>query len=706
MHSFYSCPDIISPLGSADHNVVLCSPLPDFLSPKSDIKYVLSRNYGKNGKAFFANSLTKTDWLPLYRTNSCEEKSTLFHTTITNMLDEHMPLKMKKKCSSDKPWVTSQFKEVIEQRQRAFNKGDIGLYRHLRNKVNRLNKQLRGNYFQEKVTSLKVSDSKKWWSLVRELTGQSPSNGHELESLAITLTGGDNTLLANKINQFFHGISCDLPKPNKDILPPRDPNEAIPDKFIIPLVEVEKQLMKLNVNKAPGPDGIPNWVLKDFAGHLAGPVCAIFNASVREGHLPSVWKSAITRPIPKVSPPKTIENDLRPISLTAILSKELETHAVSWLWDIVMPKMDPFQFGAISKCSTVHALVEMMNEWYRGTDISKDKQFIHTVLVDYSKAFDRIDPNILLEKLKGFDIPVFLLYWIFDFLSERTQRVKVGEALSDMQQIWGIVPQGTKLGVFLFLLMINDLHTDIPTFKYVDDTTIFSITNNANSPQLQQAMDTIIEWSGQNKMKINAKKTKEMLISFQKEPPAVPKISVNGSMLERVDCVTLLGVKISNTLTWGPHVDHIVTKAQKRLFCLNMLRRSKVPPKDIVHIYCAKIRPVLEYACPVWHGGLTDEQSEAIEHIQERGLRIAYPALEYLDALTIADIPSLMERRTNQCRVLFAKMQDPKDKLNRILPPPCVNVKNTRNHMKYKPPKAHTQRYKKSFLPYVLYNLQ
>ena len=91
--------------------------------------------------------------------------------------------------------------------------------------------------------------------------------------------------------------------------------------------------------------------------------------------------------------------------------------------------MDPYQFGAISKCSTVHALIELCNDWYASTDDSREKNYVHTVLIDYSKAFDRINPNILIQKLQQFDIPPFLLKWIFDFLSDRTQSVRVGDAM-------------------------------------------------------------------------------------------------------------------------------------------------------------------------------------------------------------------------------------------------------------------------------------
>ncbi len=497
-----------------------------------------------------------------------------------------------------------------------------------------------------------------------------------------------------------------MPKPNQSILPPKSKDEVIPDKYIISQATVEKQLGAINIKKAPGPDGISNWVLKDFSTILSGPVCSIYNSSIHEGKLPQVWKEATTIPIPKIKPPKVIESDLRPISLTASLSKELETHVVKWLWEIVKPSMDPYQFGAIEKCSTLHALIEMVHDWYKSTDVSSKKNYVHVTLVDYSKAFDRIDPNILLKKLMEFDIPIFLLHWIQDFLSDRSQRVRIGDILSGKLDIWGTVPQGTKLGIFLFILMINDLKTALPTYKYVDDITTFSISNDPKCRQLQEAMDSISKWSCDNKMRINTVKTKEMLISFQKSQPNIPHIKVNGDTLERVDCVTLLGVRITDKLTWGLHVSHIVKKAQIRLFFLTQLKRSKVSPKDIVKIYCTKIRPVLEYASPVWHGGLTDEQSALIEHIQQRALKIAYPNCDYNTAMDLVNLLSLHGRRNLQCKKVFDKMQNPDDKLHRILPKERTSCRNTRHSVKYELPKVNTERYKNSFIPYVLFNCQ
>ena len=705
MHALYKTPEVCPPIGTADHNVVICTPLPAYRTPAPKPQTTITRCKGQNQKALFADELMKVNWQPLFRMDSCTDQLTHFNTTIMSILDTHMPFKPTTKCSTDRPWITPYFKDLLKKRQHAYSCGNFSLYHALRNKVNRLNKSLRSAYYSSSIDAFKQADSRKWWAGVKQLTGAVKSGKHELSGLANSLCDGDMEQLAEMINTFFQSVSCDLPKPSKSLLPHRDAG-PVPDKYIITVQDVEKQLMKLNLSKAPGPDGIPNWVLRDFAGYLAPPVASIFNASIREGCLPPIWKSATSCPVPKVKPPKLIEKDLRPISLTCVLSKNLETFVVKWLWEVILPFVDPYQFGALANCSTVHALIEVCHDWFMSTDNSKDKNHVHTVLIDYSKAFDRINPNILIQKLIALDVPVLILHWVLDFLSERTQSVRVGEATSSPLDIWATVPQGTKMGVVLFLIMINDLKTGCPTFKYVDDTTLYYVSNNPIDPSLQEAVSSVLAWSNQNDMRINGSKTKEMLISFSKSQADVPHISIDGSLLERVESVTLLGVQISNDLSWEKHVSFIVKKAQSRLFSLNMLRRAKVSSKDIMDIFCSKVRPVLEYASPLWHPGLTQEQSDDIENLQKRACKIAFPDLDYKDALKSCALPTLHERRHNLCHQFFIKIQNPKDKLHRILPPLNESRYCTRKAKKYPLPKTHTMRYKNSFLPYVLYNCQ
>jgi len=140
------------------------------------------------------------------------------------------------------------------------------------------------------------------------------------------------------------------------------------------------------VNKAPGPDGIPNWILRDMAPFICGPLCAIYNASVREGFVPPIWKHADTIPSPKVNPPKSLQSDLRPISLTPTLSKLLKSFVGKWILNVIETTIDRRQFGALKGRSTTHALVSLLHSLATVLDSGGS---VRTVFGDFQKAFDR-----------------------------------------------------------------------------------------------------------------------------------------------------------------------------------------------------------------------------------------------------------------------------------------------------------------------------
>ncbi len=178
--------------------------------------------------------------------------------------------------------------------------------------------------------------------------------------------------------------------------------------------------------------------------------------------------------------------------------------------------------------------------------------------------------------------------------------------LTDWGQLNGGVPHGTKLGPVLFLCMINDLTLDLPTFKYVDDTSTVHITNSSEDNALQVAADSAAEWSASMNMQLNAKKTVEMVIDFNIPTHNLTPIMVNGEQIERVQSSTLLGLHISNDLKWHVHVNEMVKAAAKKLYLVSQLKRACVPPEDILTIFTSVIRPKLEYACPVWHSSVTE----------------------------------------------------------------------------------------------------
>ena len=157
--------------------------------------------------------------------------------------------------------------------------------------------------------------------------------------------------------------------------------------------------------------------------------------------------------------------------------------------------------------STVHALVELLHFCYHATDSCRN--FAWILLLDYTKAFDLINHHILMDKLKQMEVPEFLLKWIAAFLTQHKQQVHIGNTFSSWRLLKGGVPQGTKLGPVLFILMINDLKpSTCLTSKYVDDTTLLEVSDNPLSTDLQTSATETYEWSRKNDMQLNPSKTK------------------------------------------------------------------------------------------------------------------------------------------------------------------------------------------------------
>lgn len=699
MTSLYSNPVIIPQVGKSDHHGVLCSPSPVYDMLGREPHLVFKRLSGHNEKAMFAAALQSVNWSPMYSMSTCEEQFKFFESTMNNLLDTYLPITKQVVYPSDKPWITDRYRNLIKQRQRAYFRHDMIAYCQLRNKVNRMSKYLKSSYYSSRVQNLSKDDSRNWWSCINSLLGRKQSSSC-MESLAIQYADGDIVNLANKINDTFQRVSADLPK----LVPTHQhPNSVLSSKYIVSVSDVERKLFNIKVNKSMGPDQIPNWVYHDFAGVLSKPIAAIFNSSFSEGYIPSIWKSANVVPLPKVQPPQKLEKDLRPISLTPSISKIQESFMYAWIWEFFRHVLDRSQYGAIKGTCTTHALITMLHHWLSGTDDASDRNFIQIVLLDYAKAFDHVDPNILMQKLTCMNIPDALLRWIENFLSHRQQRVKIGCALSDWTEIWGTVPQGTLLGVLCFIVMINDLSTNCSTVKYVDDTTIFHVTSDTQDCSLQNAVNVAIDWSDRNNMKINPSKTKEMLVHYMKNPPDVPNINVQGQRVERVKECKLLGVYLNDKLNWNTHVDKIYRKASQRVHFINCLKRTKMSNNELVKVYVALVRPLLEYACELWHSGLTMYQRDLIESVQERVLKIIFPILDYEHGLEEAKLDTLEKRRDRLCEKLFLQAQFTHHKLNELLPP-LKDYVSTRDNYPFVIPFTHTNRFRDSFINYALSN--
>ena len=207
---------------------------------------------------------------------------------------------------------------------------------------------------------------------------------------------------------------------------------------------------------------------------------------------------------------------------------------------------------------------------------------------------------------------------------DRKQRVKLSrDCFSEWEVVPAGVPQGTKLGPWLFLIMINDLSVAETTlWKYVDDTTLAESVSKDEISSMQSRVDELVRQSEADGFQLYESKCKELRISFSRSGSTVDHITINDKEIEVVSSAKLLGVVVSDNLKWNAHVESICKKAATRLYFLKQLKRAKVPPKDMLLFYTTCIRPVLEYACPVFHNSLPQYLSNEMESLQKRSLRI------------------------------------------------------------------------------------
>ena len=367
--------------------------------------------------------------------NDCESMLAYFYDTINNLLNTHLPIVYIKRHSNSKPWVNEHLCYLIRCRQNAFTSGDLVKYRSLRNKVQRVCKNLKKQYASKCIENVRKHDSRKWWTNVKRIIGQTSSQC-PLSSIAAKDYNGDMQLLANVVNSFLQNVSSDL---NPVDLSYCDCLENdFNDSYVIDPYMVEKKLNAIDIHKSNGPDDIPNWILRDFSVWLAEPLCAIFNVSIRTGVVPHLWKHANVIPIPKINPPTKIESDIRPISLTPTVSKILESFVGQWILELTQEYIDQYQFGGVKGKSTTHALVSLLDYWHRALDENKQ---VRVLFIDYAKAFDHIDHTLFIDKLtKIFKLPHFMIKWIHSFISNRLQRVKIGKIVSDWLTFNGGLP--------------------------------------------------------------------------------------------------------------------------------------------------------------------------------------------------------------------------------------------------------------------------
>ena len=299
-------------------------------------------------------------------------------------------------------------------------------------------------------------------------------------------------------------------------------------------------------------------------------------------------------------------NNYRPISILPTISKIFERHIASQLLsyfqesNIIHNKQSGFRKN--HSCST--ALIHLIDTWLKDVDSGK---FIGTVFLDLRKAFDLVDHQILLYKLKLYHFSESSIKLFKSYICNRKQILNVGNVTSEKLTIISGVPQGSILGPLLFLIYINDItycSKDMNIDLYADDSTLYESEYDLIDIQtkLQYDLNNIEMWCRLNNMALHPSKTKCMVIGTR---PKIKQLNmelcltINGSNIENVTEQKLLGIFIDNTLNWRLQIDTICKKVNQQIALLKRINYFLTYDMKMM-FYNAYILPIFDYCCPVW----------------------------------------------------------------------------------------------------------
>ena len=513
---------------------------------------------------------------------------------------------------------------------------------------------MRNCYFNHLLNPNSENGHKRLWSYIKSKR-QDNIGIASLEVNNITYT--DDLDKANILNNYFSTVFTEEDTSN---LPSLEEDNTYPiiDSLHITVDGVSHLLHDLEVYKACGPDGIFPRLLKETANNVAPMLTLIYQATLKQRMIPADWKKALVAPIFKKGA-RTCPANYRPISLTCIPCKILEhiiySHIFKHLNAHNILCQEQHGFRKYHSCES--QLITTIDDI--ATHVDSGAQ-IDAILLDFSKAFDKVPHQRLLAKLAHYGVQGMLLDWIQDFLSNRSQTVVLNNASSDPTKVLSGVPQGSVLGPLLFLLYINDLprHVSSKVKLYADDTLLYRVINTPNDISILQAdLNSLSQWAQKWQMIFNASKCAHLTITH-KLSSFPSKYYICNCAIQQVNSTKYLGVTITNNLSWSEHITKIINKANSiRTFLQRNLSQCQRSVKSAC--YNTYVRPTLEYASTVWSPHLLCDINR-IEMVQRRSARFVYNDFTRTSSVTsmINNLgwPLLRQRRDVAKLTMFFKI--------------------------------------------------
>ena len=507
-----------------------------------------------------------------------------------------------------------------------------------------------------KTFAAQRNDMRKTWRTINDtLNSKSNKSKFPTKFIVNNKTITDHKEIADQFNIFFSNIGSTLSEAIKlddstlaftDYL-----NNPTEHRFNFSKITEKETLTIINNLKSKnssGKDEISNKLLKSIKCEISKPLTIIINQSLKTGIFPDALKVAKVKPLFKKGDNCCL-NNYRPISVLPTISKIFERVMYIQLYTFfnVNNLLSEQQYGFRSQHSTELACIKLVDYILKEMDNIRDMKIPTSIFLDLSKAFDTLNFDILLCKLKYYGIDGISLNLIKSYLTNRFQYVQFENSESGLREIKTGIPQGSILGPLFFSIVINDLVNSRTKFRflmYADDTTIyfnlddFPLVNREF--EINCELEKVNTWLKLNKLSINVDKTKCMF--FHKRRPITPlQFSMNNRAIDVVENFNYLGIILDANMSWKSHIAMVRNKLSRINGILHRLKYL-YPQNILVTIYKSLFIPHINYGSLLW-----GQVGKSLDTIQKKAIRtITYshyiahsePLLKELNLLKVQDL--------------------------------------------------------------------
>lgn len=390
--------------------------------------------------------LSQVDWDAVLCNNDLTKDLENFYTVMYESFERYVPKRKIKPKDKRKPWMNDELKKLKNRKnklhkklKKVFNDEANCEYQSISNELEQKMKTAYENYII-KVKSGIMDEPKNFWNFVntkRKVSANPTSICHEGNVI------NDDQDICNVFADFFQSVYRTYP--NADNVNIIDSNDSFDPPVLCPK-DIESALKDVKSSFVPGPDNIPAALVKRCSSVLCVPLCYLFNLSLSTGEFSDVWKSSYLIPLFKAGDRRVVLN-YRGIAKLNVIPKLLESCIYDHMFFNVKAKLSPKQHGFFKGRSIQTNLLTLTGHI---TESFSQKLQTDVGYFDFSKAFDQVHHDILLNKLKWFGFSTVYLKWIESYLTRRSQRVFFNNCLSKTITVSSGVPQGSHLGPLFF----------------------------------------------------------------------------------------------------------------------------------------------------------------------------------------------------------------------------------------------------------------